>query len=194
MPSIKSAVVFQSVEAPQIEPMHQQAFLPYNNYDLVAGKPAGVLVTLDKSNIDRKQIFEIKLLTGSGKRIRHCFHEVSKDMIDGQQTVCFFTRKDPKNDSETKFFPLPMDEKPLNQGNYILSITITLYALGYNNRYAGCSKKKVFTVRTIKTGGLKLGFTRIYGGQNCKAYNIIREKTLKDFVNFFRRELECGFY
>ena len=38
MPRIKSAVVFQSVEAPQIEPMRAQAKFPYNNYDLVMGK------------------------------------------------------------------------------------------------------------------------------------------------------------
>ena len=48
VPSIKSTVMFQSVEAPQIEPMDEQKHPPYDNYDLVRGKRAGVLSRIRK--------------------------------------------------------------------------------------------------------------------------------------------------
>ena len=54
MPDIESQFVFQSVEAPQIEPIHQQGN-PFDNYDLVMGKPAGVLVDLDKRRMNRRR-------------------------------------------------------------------------------------------------------------------------------------------
>ena len=50
-PWINKAVVFQSVEAPQIEPLEQQYEdrhgLPYGEYDLVRRKPATVFVDIE---------------------------------------------------------------------------------------------------------------------------------------------------
>ena len=62
-PQIKQAVVFQSVEAPQIEPLqHQyedQQGLPYGEYDLVRRKPAVVFVDIEGSRKEtgRLQVF-----------------------------------------------------------------------------------------------------------------------------------------
>ena len=49
MPEIESAIVYQSVEAPQIEPQHLIENIEdiYKDYDLVQGKPAAVLVKLN---------------------------------------------------------------------------------------------------------------------------------------------------
>ena len=53
-PEIKRAVVFQSVEAPQIEPLQQQyedqQGLPYGEYDLVRNKPAVIFIDIDGLN------------------------------------------------------------------------------------------------------------------------------------------------
>ena len=55
MPEISSQVVYQSVEAPQIEPLNEETD-PYNNYDLVANKPAVVLLSIKPpENRDRKK-------------------------------------------------------------------------------------------------------------------------------------------
>ena len=92
MPQIKSAVVFQSVEAPQIEPMSRQALLPYNDYDLVMGKPAGVLVELNAGRMDRGKEFAMDLFISDDTNYRRkCFHKALRgEMREGEEDFCFF--------------------------------------------------------------------------------------------------------
>lgn len=191
MPKIKSAVVFQSVEAPQIEPMSKQAHPPYNNYDLVMGKPAGVLIQLDTKTMDTKKEFAMDLfVAGDSKYLDKCFHEpFAGDMKDGQQDFCFFTKNDLRFEGNYKFFPLPMNEELLNLEKENLSITATLYPRGYSEDQR-CLKEKTFRISIIYTGGLKLGFTRIDGGKNCYAsrdintgYSPVSFNIVRNFVN-----------
>ena len=66
-------MVFQSVSAPQIEPMNEQEYQrdpshpQFSSYDLVAEKPAGVLVRLDKffRGNERGADFKINLYVGN---------------------------------------------------------------------------------------------------------------------------------
>ena len=61
MPEITSTVVYQSVEAPQIEPLSVETD-PYNDYDLVANKPAVVLISLQPpQNIKDMKQYSITL-------------------------------------------------------------------------------------------------------------------------------------
>ena len=135
MPRIRSAIVFQSVEAPQIEPMSQQDQFPYNNYDLVMGKQAGVLVRLGRIEMDRRKEFAIDLtISGENKYRDKCFHEPMKgEMREGQEDFCFFTIGDLRKEGDYKFFPLPMNENLLNKDGITRSVKLTLYPRGYGN-------------------------------------------------------------
>ena len=191
MPKIISAVVFQSVSAPQIEPMNEQDHPPYNNYDLVMGKPAGVLVKLDRqTKITKNQDFNLVLhISGANKYHRYCFHEpFNGDMVKGQEGYCSFTLSDLKKEGRYKFFSLPMNKDNLNREK-AFKVTVILYPRKYGDNEK-CQLRKDFNMRTIKTYDLKLGFTRIDGGQNCYAssrninsgYDSVSVKQVEDFV------------
>ena len=186
MPEIKSAVVFQSVKAPQIEPMNRQAHLPYNNYDLVMKKPAGVLVHLDGAGMDRNRKFAMDLfISGDDKYINKCFHTpLAGEMIRRRDSFCSFTH----SHQIFKFFPLPMRSEILDREIKNLPIKLTLYPIGYKNDKK-CHQEKIFKIKIIKTNFLKLGFTQIYGGKNCYAsrnirtgYDSVSYETVKAFA------------
>ena len=188
-PYIQSAIVFQSVEAPQIEPMKKQDYFPYDNYDLVKGKPAGVLVHINKENIDRKKEFALYMyIAGSKRYIEKCFHSPFASsykngppdpLANKDQDFCFWTRSDLKKEGYHKFFPLP--NRILNKERRNLTVKLVIYPRGYSKNKA-CLKQSFFRMNIIKTGSLKLGFTRIKARRNCRGYRPTRFQTVKDLA------------
>lgn len=189
MPEIKSAIVFQSVEAPQIEPMNRQEYQhdpdnpSFKSYDLVMRKPAGVLVELAGANMDRNKEFALDMfITGDNKYRNQCFHEALKgEMIKGEEDYCFFTKDNLKAEGYHKLFPLPMKEDILNREVKDISIQMSLYPRGYSNNKS-CLKRTFFNLSVIKTPALKLGFSGINAGANCKAYKPVSPSRLEEFV------------
>ena len=81
-----------------------------------------------------------------------------------------------------------MNEGFLNRDKAVYSITLTLYPRGYGNDKL-CHKIKTFKMNIIKTHDLRIGFTRIYGGENCYAsrnkntgYNVSSYQRVRDFT------------
>ena len=87
MPEITSAVVHQSVEAPQIEPLSKETD-PYKDYDLVANKPAVVLLSLKPpQNIEEKREYKISLEENHQEIITKCsnnFHTIQVTTRDNK--------------------------------------------------------------------------------------------------------------
>ncbi len=192
MPRIRSAILYQSVKAPQIEPMKSQAKKPYNNYDLVRGKPAGVLLKLRRGGMNRQKEFAIDLLISGNKKeyYKTCFHEPQKGVMkEGEEDICSFTRDDLKAEGSYKFFPLPMQEAWLKRANFNHHVQFTLFPMGEHADNEFCHRKQSFQIKIIKTHSLKLAFTRIYGGKNCYAspdkktgYDIVSLQRVRDFA------------
>ncbi len=183
MPEIQFAIVFQSVEAPQIEPMKSQANFPYDNYDLVRGKPAGVLVHINKSNMSWNAEFGLSLYINGEADWRHnCFHQPDRVMESGQENLCDFNLSDLESLGYSKFFPLPMREAFLYQPLKNLSVQVRLYPSGYEN-YPPCSRESSFRVNVVKTTVLSIGWTRLFAGGSCKAYNPVSIQKVRDFVD-----------
>lgn len=94
MPEITSQVVYQSVEAPQIEPLNEETD-PYNNYDLVANKPAVILVSLKPpKNINDKKEYKISLKVNDQEIETECskkFHKI--EIIKEDNDFSFSKRK-----------------------------------------------------------------------------------------------------
>ena len=184
-PYIQSAIVFQSVEAPQIEPMKKQDYFPYDNYDLVKGKPAGVLVHINRENIDRKKEFVLAMYI-AGKFYTNCFHlafaSPGKSPPDplGDQGFCSWTKSDLRRKGYHKFFPFP--EEILDKERRNLKVTMMLYPNRYNKNKA-CLKKSSFRMNVIRTGSLELGFTRIRARRNCRRYQPVSSQTVKNFAH-----------
>ena len=177
VPEIKSTVMFQSVEAPQIEPMNEQEHPPYNNYDLVRGKRAGVLVELGrgfKENIS----FTLKLYVGKKLYRSKCHHTpLIGQMTNNEFTDCIFKKSDLDRDGYHKFFPFPLF-KPVKN----ISVWIVLMPKSYQQNRK-CWKGKHSGVSIIETPGLKLGFTGINGGRSCSGYNPAPLEKVRSFVN-----------
>lgn len=182
MPRIKSAIVFQSVEAPQIEPMHEQEFQidssnpDFKNYDLVMDKPAGILIHLEENFRTQREMnneFRIALYIGKEGNQRYsngCFHDNLYDIMRSENIeYCSFTGNSLEARGYYKFFPLPMFslsfEDFLKQGNTDIPVRLALL-YRYDEIY---KTEKTFKINLIKTHNLKLGFSRINGGNNCYA-------------------------
>ena len=202
MPQIKSAVVYQSVEAPQIEEMEKQEFQPYpdiprfKSYDLVMGKPAGILVELNTFRMDKNKEFALDLRLG-GKNDFDCFHSPldNKIMEQGREKSCFFKSADLKK-SRHKFIPLYMNAEFLKKERSIHKVQVNLYPRGYK-KYNNCREIVDFNIKIIKTHDLELGFTRIKGNGSCFASNNINtgyDPTPIKKVKAFVRSNEVQFY
>lgn len=182
--------------------MNEQAYHPYNDYDLVRRKPAGVLIYVRPEQMSRNHKFNLDL-TVDGKRaiVRHCFHSLMNSrMLDGRQVKCSFTREKLDEKGYHKFIPLPMYESPLSsRGGGVFTISVFLYPEGYEG-YSSCFQERTFNVEIVDTGRLRLGFTRIdnaYGRQTCYesynsrtdwydsniGYDPVSYRTVQDFVN-----------
>ena len=185
MPEIKQAVVFQSVEAPQVEPMNKQAHPPYDNYDLVWKKPAGIVVELDQANMDKKAGFNLDVfIDGDNDYIYNCFHNPLREfMIEGAEDTCHFTLSYLKTEGFLKFFPLPMNTEFLRNRTG-LRITVTLYPYGYEKK-PDCLKKESFNIKTTDTGRLRLIWTRIVGNRKNCSYKPSLFSRVKEFASSY---------
>ena len=191
MPEIESVVVFQSVEAPQIEPMNEQSNLPYDDYDLVEEKPAGVLVHIKtnfKKKVEKEHLYRMALHIGSNDNVVRrisCFREVqiNKKMDSNDREPCSFTGNSLDKRGYYKFMPFPMfslsSEKFLRQGRTNIPVKIVIHYV-FNER--NCKTEKTFRINLIKTKNLKLGFTRIYAGDSCQ-YSPVSYESVNDFAN-----------
>ncbi|MCY4512908.1 MAG: hypothetical protein OXB86_04400, partial [Bdellovibrionales bacterium] len=178
VPKIKSAVVFQSVMAPQIEPMNEQKHPPYDNYELVMGKRAGILVKLEKGFRENKS-FSLNLYIRKKFYHSKCFHKpFSGNMIYNQLKDCGFSKRDLERDGYYKFLLFPMG-KPIKK----VPVTVVLASNTYHKN-KNCRIGKNFRVSIVKTPKLKLGFARIDGGQRCSTnYNPSSQAKVREFVN-----------
>ncbi|MCZ0932828.1 MAG: hypothetical protein OXJ52_06730 [Oligoflexia bacterium] len=203
LPRIKSATVFQSVSAPQIEPMRDQEFQrdpnnpDFKSYDLVMDKPAGVLIHLEENfRTQREMANEFRMALYIGKKSNQiysnvCFHDRLYDVMKSENIeYCSFTGNSLEDRGYYKFFPLPMFalsfESFLKQGAVDIPVKLALSYI-YNEK---CKAEKTFKINLIKTHNLKLGFTRIDGGGHCYAsrnintgYDITSFDKVRDFVN-----------
>ena len=185
MPEIRSIPVFQSVEAPQIEPMNQQAYPPYDNYDLVWGKPAGILVVLGQADMDKKAGFNLDVfIAGDTDYNYNCFHEpLKKTMKEGSEEECHFTLSFLKKEGFLKFFPLPMNARFLRNKKGVKT-TVSLYPTGYDKNPA-CLKEWSFNINTVQTGILSLKWARIKGDNDRCLYNESSYEKLEEFANSY---------
>ncbi|MCY4512124.1 MAG: hypothetical protein OXB86_00380 [Bdellovibrionales bacterium] len=157
--------------------MNEQKHPPYDNYDLVRGKKAGVLVELGKE-FKENISFTLKLYVG--KKLYHskCHHTpLIGQMTNNEFTDCTFTKTDLDRDGYYKFFPFPLF-KPVKN----ISVWIVLMPKTYQQNRK-CWKGKHSGISVIETPGLKVGFTRINGGRSCSGYNPTPLRKVRDFVD-----------
>ena len=172
MPEIKSAVVFQSVEAPQIEPLESQEYQKdpddpsFKRYHTVMEKTAGVFIKLDNFK-SSKEAFHLSLNVG-GNKISKCFHTPlnNQTMFEGSDKDCSFSNQDILKDDKYKFIPLP--DSVLNRSQKNVPVTVSL---NYKHHKA-CEKEKSFKLNVVKVHSLDLGFTSI-SDLDCKNLNRI---------------------
>ena len=182
IPKIRSAVVFQSVEAPQIEPMSKQDHPPYDDYDLVRVKHAGILIRLFPHSIRRNKRVAVALHIDNEKFYSRCFHKpFNGEMKQGNEKNCSFTKDDLRKDGYYKFFPLPMLEEIMNRKKKNLPIKVILYPTRYRTN-TDCWNTKTVRVNIKQTPGLELALTRIKPGRNCN-YQITPLQTMWNFTN-----------
>ena len=204
MPRIQSAIVFQSVEAPQIEPMGQQEEQTnpdkpsWTSYDLANRKPAGVLIKLEKSKSLNKS-FKIQLDMTYKHRKKHfssCFHkplEPHQKMIDTRQTECWLKESDFKGQTTHKFFGWHRKNSFLAfSKRRDIHVAISLKS----EDYPACQKTKSFKINIIKVQSVDIGWTgtsekvclrkeredknRVFKGYKFSAAN--RFKLVEDFI------------
>lgn len=159
-PWIKKAVVFQSVEAPQIEPLqHQyedQQGLPYGEYDLVRRKPAVVFVDIEGS---RKRFGVLRVFVNNDLYFEEEIRASQRDFPIG----------------------LPMKADGLLDG--VGSATVWIRFIPYND--PNCYDQISFKVTVWETKKLYLRFAKI-NNRNCKPlreyplYKIGRHRTYQD--------------
>ena len=168
MPEIKSAIVFQSVKAPQKDPIDQQELQTdpnnpsFTSYDLVYRKPAGVLIELDNFQ-NPQETFHLSLNIKGKPEVSECFHNPlnGQTMYEGGQTDCTFKISDLIN-SNYKFIPFPKKDF-LPRAKRSATVIVRLYSKTYDK----CETKADFKVNIIKVRLLDLGFTGI-SDKRCK--------------------------
>ncbi|MCZ0932625.1 MAG: hypothetical protein OXJ52_05690, partial [Oligoflexia bacterium] len=162
MPQIISAVVYQSVEAPQIEPLDQQEFQKdpnkphFTSYDLVDRKPAGVLVELgDFKNPSETFHLSLNIKDKFEMEVSECFHSPLNGQIMKEMNMkdCFFTGYDVLYDKH-KFIPFP---ERIGAPGRTKAVKVKLY----HKTYKGCKTTKNFELNIIRVHPLNLGFTAI---------------------------------
>ena len=141
-PWIDKAVVFQSVEAPQIEPLQQQyedgQGLPYGEYDLVRKKPATVFVDIE--GLRRKSA------------ILQAF----------VNNTLYFEKRVQGNQTD---YPVDLPMKEGDSLDGVGSARLKILLIPDNN--PPCSYHKSFKVTVWETKKLDLRFAKI-NNRNCK--------------------------
>ena len=190
MPAIKSAIVFQSVEAPQIETLEKQEYQEdpnnpsFESYDLVHRKPAGVLVELrDFTPKNRNLKFHLSLKIESKPEITKCFSNPlnNQDMNEGQETDCSFNGHD---NNRYKFIPFPEAAgKPGQKSDALVKL--------YHKSHKSCKKVKSFDLNIIKIHSLHLGFIGI-SNKNCKSKYSFSASDKFDLIEDFMKSREVS--
>ena len=184
MPEIKSAVVFQSVEAPQIEPLESQEYQKdpddpsFKRYHTVMEKTAGVFIKLDNFK-SSKEAFHLSLNVG-GNKISKCFHTPlnNQTMFEGSDKDCSFSNQDILKDDKYKFIPLP--DSVLNRSQKNVPVTVSLNYKAPNAKdYKACEKEKSFKLNIIKVHSLDIGMTAI-SDSDCKERKQRKEEKLEE--------------
>ena len=141
-PWIDEAVVFQSVEAPQIEPLQQQyedrQGLPYGEYDLVRRKPATLFVDIE--GLRRKSA-----------------------ILQAFVNNTLYFAEDIRGNQKDYPIDLPMKERDLLDG--VGSAGVKIRLIPDNN--PSCSYQESFKVTVWETKKLDLRFAKI-NNKNCK--------------------------
>ena len=169
MPEIDYVTMFQSVEAPQKEPMREQALIPDDNFDIVTDKHAGILVKLNRANMDPNEKFKIVWYNAETKeKIHHeqCFHPpLKKHTMEfaNLKEECIFTKDSLKKKRLYKLFPIFFHFNNKKFENYKINVLL------YSDKYADnpkCYKIKTFSVKAFDSGYLNIGLTRIKKSNN----------------------------
>ena len=141
-PWIEKAVVFQSVEAPQIEPLQQQyedrQGLPYGEYDLVRRKPATVFIDIE--GLRRKSA-----------------------VLQAFVNNTLYFEEDIRGNQQDYPIDLPMRVGDLLDG--VGSARVKIHLIPDND--PSCSYQKSFKVTVWETKKLDLRFAKI-NNRNCK--------------------------
>ncbi len=192
MPKIKSAVVFQSVEAPQIEPLNTIKN-QYDNYDLAQGKPAVILLHLTQTeNIREKYSIALKV---DGKPIKtKCSGKIEeKEIKEKNLKISFKERYCELTDHDLR------DIKRENLKNlyHFVEILTRDKITGRAERkkitvsvedqsHKSCSASQSFSVVIRKTSPLYLDFmTFEYNEKNkrCKGNEVSDPNIVEKFAN-----------
>ena len=183
MPKIKSAIVYQSVSAPQIEPLDQQEPQKdpnnpnFTSYDLVYRKPAGVLIELGDFK-NQRETFHLSLNIKDKAEISKCFLSPlnGQTMHEGDEKDCLFTGYDVFD--KHKFIPFP---ERIGRAGKSTSAIVKLY----HKTYSECETIKSFKLNIIKIHPLDLGFTWV-SDKRCKN----KTKGYKFFVSDPEKHVE----
>ena len=164
MPEIDYVTMFQSVEAPQKEPMREQALIPDDNFDIVTDKYAGILVKLKEANMDPNERFKIVWYNAwADEKVYHkqCFHQPLKkhdmELVD-EKEKCVFKKKSLGEEGLYKLFPIIFLRNNKKFKNY--KINVLLYSSKYFKNQK-CHKTKTFNVTAFDLNYLDVGLTRI---------------------------------
>ena len=164
MPEIDYVTMFQSVEAPQKEPMRKQAKKPNDNFDIVTDKYAGILVKLKEANMDPNERFKIVWYNAwADEKVYHkqCFHQPLKkhdmELVD-EKEKCVFKKKSLGEEGLYKLFPIIFLRNNKKFKNY--KINVLLYSSKYFKNQK-CHKTKTFNVTAFDLNYLDVGLTRI---------------------------------
>ena len=160
---------FQSQQAPQKEPMREQALIPDDNFDIVTDKHAGILVKLNRANMDPNEKFKIVWYNAeANERVyqRQCFHQPLKkhamELTDLNEE-CIFTKDSFRKKRLYKLFPILFHFNNKKFENYKINVLL------YSDKYANNQKYhkiKTFSVKAFDSGYLNIGLTRIKKSNN----------------------------
>ncbi len=169
---ILNQMVYQSVVAPQIEPLKEQELQKpenpvFTSYDLVKEKSAGVLVEIKKNKNfnDEHKKFVLKMIIQKHEEVKQSKQEIQcLNGEDLKKSDCSFSLKDFKeNDNLKKFITLPMkNNEILGEEQNNTKIIIKLVEQNETNIGIDNIISQVnFYVNIIETQNLLLGLTRI---------------------------------
>ena len=212
MPEISSQVVYQSVEAPQIEPLSQETD-PYNNYDLVANKPAVVLLSIKPpKNLNEDKEYKISLKVNNKITKTKCSSRFNTIKFSSQKTNTFSNTERKCRIKDRHFRDIIEKVKTENQYQnkskepdiYNLNIFVELptkYAgdkrtitkdmsvvITSNKDNQSCSSNTVdFSATIRKTRALHLDFISLnydhLQGKLCKHIEVSNKNIINDFAN-----------
>ena len=197
---IDYVIMFQSVEAPQKEPMREQALIPDDNFDIVTDKHAGILVKLNRANMDPNEKFKIVWYDAEAKeRVyqRQCFHQPLKKHameLEDLKEECIFTKAFLRKKRLYKLFPILFHFNNKKFKNYKINVLL------YSDKYADnpkCYKIKTFSVKAFDLGSLHIGLTRIKKSNNNNPKKKLIYSTVvpkKESKNSKSVDLEGEFY